>query len=189
MKGLAILVRALLDALRARLTRRRRTAEPEPEREPARPVERITTAVVVAHITRGNVAVTLPIPALEAETIPVGRYAEAAALAVFELQQRDPARADEPILPDSDVELALRPRGADEPLDPDRPILPQTPGHWRAENLPVKGQHRGTARLPVGAFELVDLDRPRLRLATPPSSPAPPAFPASRSKPNGIVKP
>lgn len=132
----------------------------------ARPAERIDAPVVVLHVTRGNTACVLPLPAAQATYQPAGELAAGVIVAIQELQRRSPERATEPILHD-DTQLALRPRGADEPLNPDRPLLEQTPGHWRLEDVPVESLAAGapgTRRLPVGAFELIDLERPSITL-------------------------
>lgn len=133
--------------------------------EHARPRERVDAAVVVLHVTRGNIAVDVPLPAGQATFLPASQIAELVVVAVVELQRKDPKRASHPVDERSLTELALRPRGADEPIKPGRPLLEQTPGHWRLEDVPTMGplgRAAGTRRLPVGAFELIDLERPRV---------------------------
>lgn len=133
-----------------------------PAKDYARPVERIDAGAVVLHIERGELRVVMPLTAGAAMFTPVAELAQIAAIEMVKQQEANPGRNSDPIELD-DTPLALRPRGADEPLNPAKPILEQTPGHWRAEDLPL--EHGGTARLPVGAFELIDLRRRRIVIA------------------------
>lgn len=127
------------------------------------PAQRVDAPVLVMHVSRGNLAVVLPVNAMAAASLPARDFAALAAGAMIDACERQPGRADKPVLR-GERRYALRKRGQDGPMDPDVALLTQTEGHWRIEDLPIQGQGASTARLPVGAFDLIDVDRPTLIL-------------------------
>lgn len=134
------------------------------KRDRPRPVAHVDAAVLVAHVTRGNLACDVVLTAGAATLHPVGEITLGIVAEMLKVQEASPGRAEDPIVI-NEKPLALRARGADEPLDPGRPLLEQTEGHWRVEVVPVAGQAEGAgARLPLGAFELIDLEREQIVL-------------------------
>lgn len=125
--------------------------------------ERADGTVLVMHVERGNMRVVLPVHAIHAISTRVHVLAELVAGAFIEAQRSAPGRADEPV-PEDERRIGLKLRGRDELLNPDRPLLPQTEGYWRIEDVPVQAQGEATARLPVGAFVLIDVARDTITL-------------------------
>lgn len=117
----------------------------------------------VMHVQRGNLELVMPIRADAFAAIPVHELAMLIAKTMLRQQNAAPGQATAPI-PVDDTPLALRVNGRERLLDPDLSLREQTEGRWEWRDLPVQGQTEQTARLPVCEFELVDVDRPRIRL-------------------------
>lgn len=114
-------------------------------------------------IRRGNMEAVLPIAADTFTDRPVSTVAALVAMAFVRLQAAMPERPSDPIRLD-DTPLALRIVGRDAALEPSLPLSMQTEGLWELRDLPVQAQSDLTARLPVCAFELVDVARPNVIL-------------------------
>lgn len=116
-------------------------------------------------VQRGNIGVALPITPAAFERTPVGELAGVVAAWMFGEQQKQAGRADEPIRLD-DTPLALRLPDRDKPLNPDLPLGAQTEGRWHYRDVPVQAQTAATARLPVCQFDLIDVERPAIVVAS-----------------------
>lgn len=110
-------------------------------------------------VRRGNMEVVLPVSADAFMGAPTSLFVSSVLPGMIRQQATSPARASDPIRID-DTPVALRVIGRDSALHPDLPLSIQTEGLWEIRELPVQAQSDVTARLPVCAFELVDVERP-----------------------------
>jgi hypothetical protein len=115
-------------------------------------------------VRRGNMETVLPIDRDVFTGHPASSVAQLIAITFVRLQAEAPDRCTEPIRLD-DTPLALRVIGRDSALEPHLPLSIQTDGLWEIRELPVTAQSDITARLPVCAFELIDVQRPSILLA------------------------
>lgn len=115
-------------------------------------------------VRRGNMEAVLPIAASVFTDEAASTVAATAVVSFIRQQQASPGRATDPIRID-DTPVALRVIGRDAVLEPDLPLSMQTEGLWEIRELPVQGQSDVTARLPVCAFEVVDVQRPSVIFA------------------------
>jgi hypothetical protein len=115
-------------------------------------------------VRRGNMEVVLPIEPGVFTDAPAAVIATTVAAAFIRQQIASTGRSTEPIRLD-ETQLALRVIGRDGALHPDLPLSMQTEGLWEIRELPVQAQSDVTARLPVCAFELIDVERPSVILA------------------------
>lgn len=115
-------------------------------------------------VRRGNMEVVLPIAADTFMGAPTSTIVATVLPGLIERQRENPGRATDPIKIDQ-TPVALRVIGRDSALHPDLPLSLQTEGLWEIRKLPVQAQSDATARLPVCAFELVDVERPSVIFA------------------------
>lgn len=112
-------------------------------------------------IRRGNMETVLPIAADVYTDQPAWTVAKLAVMAFEQLQASAPDRPSDPIRAD-ETQYALRVIGRDSALEPSLPLSMQTEGLWEIRELPMQAQSDFTARLPVCAFEMVDVARPSI---------------------------
>jgi hypothetical protein len=115
-------------------------------------------------VRRGNMEVVYALDHGVFTGVPVNFLASRFAEAFIQQQRSAPSRASQPIRLD-ETPLALRVIGRDSPLEPSLPLSMQTEGLWEIRELPVQAQSDATARLPVCAFELIDVERPSVIVA------------------------
>jgi hypothetical protein len=112
-------------------------------------------------IRRGNMEIVHPIEDSVYRNLPTAGLVSYLLPAFVRQQVSAPGRASDPLELD-DTPVGLRVIGRDSPLIPELPLSMQTEGLWEIRELPVQAQNEATARLPVCAFELIDIERPSL---------------------------
>lgn len=115
-------------------------------------------------VRRGNIEVVLPISSDTFMGAPTSTLVATVLPGIIRRQHENPGRASDPIRID-DTPVALRVIGRDSALYPHLPLSMQTEGLWEIRELPIQGQTDATARVPVCAFELVDVERPSVIFA------------------------
>jgi hypothetical protein len=112
-------------------------------------------------IRRGNMEAVLPIAGDVFTDQPAWTVAKLAVMTFEQLQGSAPDRPSNPIQADG-TQYALRVIDRDSALEPSLPLSMQTEGLWEIRELPIQAQGDFTTRLPVCAFELVDIARPSI---------------------------
>lgn len=115
-------------------------------------------------VRRGNMEIVHPLSDSVFRTLPASALVGFLLPAFWRQQMTAPARATDPI-EINDTPMGLRVLGRDAPLMPDLPLSIQTEGLWEIRELPIQAQNDVTARLPVCAFELINLERPSVIFA------------------------